>query len=157
MSISRRNARSGSVYRVNVSFRPSVAGTWTLIICCVSACKFGSGAKLMHVEPADGPHLIEFTSGFDTMDLSIARPAAGWRKLQELRVRSIAYCPSAATACINIESEPNLHAETHQGQTVPAVLHHQAKRPGHRARPVHHLRHRDEGRWWHDRGEQRGR
>jgi hypothetical protein len=77
---------------------------------CVSAWKKGSGAKLMHVEPADGPHPVEFTSGLGTMDLSIARSAVGRPKLQELRVRSIAYCPSAATVCINFESEPNLDA-----------------------------------------------
>ena len=34
------------------------------------------------------------------------------------------------------------HSGRHQGQTVPAVLHHQADRRGHRPWPVDHLRHR---------------
>ena len=36
------------------------------------------------------------------------------------------------------------HSGRHQGQAVPAVLHHQADRRGHRPRPVDHLRHRHE-------------
>ena len=44
------------------------------------------------------------------------------------------------------------HSGRDQGQTVPAVLHHQANRRGHRARPVDHLRHRHEAAWRHDHG-----
>ena len=43
------------------------------------------------------------------------------------------------------------------GQAVPAVLHDQADRRGHRARPLDQLRHRHPTAWRHDRGRQRGR
>ena len=49
------------------------------------------------------------------------------------------------------------HSGRHQGQTVPAVLHHQANRRGHRSRPVDHLRHRDAAAWRQHRGGQQGR
>ena len=38
-------------------------------------------------------------------------------------------------------------------QAVPAVLHHQADRRGHRPRPVDHLRHRHATAWRHNRGD----
>ena len=43
------------------------------------------------------------------------------------------------------------------GQAVPAVLHDQADRRGHRARPVDQLRHRHAAAWRHDRGRERAR
>ena len=49
------------------------------------------------------------------------------------------------------------HPARDQGQAVPAVLHHQADRRGHRARPVDQLRHRHATAWRHDHGRQRGR
>ena len=49
------------------------------------------------------------------------------------------------------------HPARDQGQAVPAVLHHQADRRGHRARPVDQLRHRHAAAWRHDHGRQRGR
>ena len=47
------------------------------------------------------------------------------------------------------------HSRRHQGQAVPAVLHHQADRRRHRARPVDQLRDRHAAAWRHDRGRQR--
>ena len=49
------------------------------------------------------------------------------------------------------------HSGRHQGQAVPAVLHHQADRRGHRPRPVDHLRHRHAAAWRQHRGGQQGR
>ena len=49
------------------------------------------------------------------------------------------------------------HSGRHQGQAVPAVLHHQADRRGHRPRPVDHLRHRHAAAWRQHRCGQQGR
>ena len=49
------------------------------------------------------------------------------------------------------------HRARDQRQTVPAVLHHQADRRRHRARPVDQLGHRHAAAWRHDRGRQRSR
>ena len=45
----------------------------------------------------------------------------------------------------------------HQGQAVPAVLHHQANRRGHRPWPVDQLRHRHAAAWRQHRRRQQGR
>ena len=49
------------------------------------------------------------------------------------------------------------HSRRDPGQAVPAVLHHQADRRRHRARPVDQLRHRHARAWRRDQGRQRGR
>ena len=49
------------------------------------------------------------------------------------------------------------HSGRHQGQAVPAVLHHQANRRGHRSRSVDHLRHRHPATWRQHRCGQQGR
>ena len=47
------------------------------------------------------------------------------------------------------------HSRRHQGQTLPAVLHHEADRRRHRARTVDQLRDRHQAAWRDDQGRQR--
>ena len=116
---------------------------------------FGEGIAPIEVNPQDITRVFLnlFSNGFYA-----ATRRARRRRGRRVRADAEGHHPRCRRGGGNpCAGQRHRHSGRHQGQAVPAVLHHQADRRGHRPRPVDHLRHRHAAAWRQHRCGQQGR